>query len=80
LPGGGKFTDIVSFKDVLMAGHRDQLARCLTEKLLTYSMGRTLEPADDPYVEQIVAALKQRGGGLRDLVVLVAGSEPFRRK
>jgi hypothetical protein len=80
LPGGEKFTDIVSFKNVLLAGHRDQFARCLTEKLLTYAMGRTLEPADDAYVDQIVAALKKRDGGLRDLVGLVAESEPFRRK
>jgi hypothetical protein len=80
LTGGEKFADIVSFKDALLARHRDQFARCLTEKLLTYGMGRTLEPADGPYVDEIVAALKQRGGGLRDLVVLVAGSEPFRRK
>jgi hypothetical protein len=80
LNGGESFKNVVSFKDALLAGHRDQFARCLTEKLLTYSMGRTLEPADGAYVDSIVAALKKRGGGLRDLIVLVAGSEPFRRK
>jgi hypothetical protein len=80
LSGSETFTDIVSFKDVLLRGHRDQFARCLTEKLLTYSMGRTLEPADSPQIDRIVAALKERGGGLRDLLLLVISSEPFHRK
>jgi hypothetical protein len=31
-------------------------------------------------VERIVAALKERGGGLRDLVLLVVESQPFGRK
>ena len=80
LPRGEAFNGIVTFKDVLLRGYRDQFARCLTEKLLAYSTGRTLEAADDEQVSRIVAALKQRGGGFRDLVMLVIESEPFRRK
>ena len=80
LSNGESFKEIVSFKQTLLRSHRDQFARCLTEKLLTYSTGRNIEPADGEHVDRIVAELKQRGGGLRDLVLLVAESEPFRRK
>jgi len=80
LAAGEAFNGIVSFKDVLLRSHRDQFARCLTEKLLAYSTGRTIEEADGEQVDRIVASLKQRGGGLRDLVLLVIESEPFRRK
>ena len=80
LPGGEAFNGIVSFKEVLLRSHRDQFARCLTGKLLEYSTGRTLEAADDEQVSRIVAGLKERGGGLRDLVMMVVESEAFRRK
>lgn len=74
------FRDVVSFKDVLLTKQRDAFARCLTEKLLVYAMGRTLEPSDAKGVDQIVASLKQRGGGLRELVLLVVESDAFLRK
>jgi hypothetical protein len=80
IPGGESFNDIVAFKEALLRSHRDQFARCLTEKLLTYSTGRSMEPGDIEQVNRIVAELKKRGGGLRDLVLLVIESEPFRRK
>ncbi|HTM51680.1 MAG TPA: DUF1592 domain-containing protein [Bryobacteraceae bacterium] len=80
LAAGEQFKDVVSFKDVLLRNHRGQFARCLTEKLLAYAMGRKLEPADGPQVDRIVRTLDQEKGGLRDLVLLIAGSEPFRTK
>ena len=76
---GNKFDGIASFKKVLM-DKKDQFAHCLTEKLLTYATGRTLEATDRPEVERIVNELKARGYGLKDLVMLVATSEPFLTK
>ena len=76
---GSKFDGIASFKKVLM-DKKDQFAQCLTEKLLTYATGRTLEATDRPEVERIVNELKARGYGLKDLVMLVATSEPFLTK
>ena len=80
LPGGERFTGIETFKALLLQNHRQQFARCLTEKLLTYSMGRQLEPADGRQVEKVVAEVAKQGGGLRDLVLEVIASDPFRRK
>ena len=76
---GSKFDGIVSFKKILM-DKKDQFAQCLTEKMLIYATGRTMEATDRPEVERIVNELKDRGYGLKDLVMLVATSEPFLTK
>jgi mono/diheme cytochrome c family protein len=79
LSDGQAFSDIVGFK-ALLAARSDQFARCLTEKLLAYSLGRTLAPADRPHVDWITNEAKAKGFGLKDLVLRVVGSEPFRQK
>ena len=76
---GQMFDGIVSFKKIMME-KKDQFAHCLTEKMLTYATGRTLEATDRPEVDRIVNELKGQGYGLMDLVVLVAMSEPFLTK
>ncbi len=79
LSDGQEFADVVGLKK-LLASRTDQFARCLTEKLLAYSIGRTLEAADRPEVERIVAEAKVKGYGLKDLIVLVVQSEAFGAK
>lgn len=79
LPDGQKFADVVELKK-LLSGRVDQFAQCLSEKLLAYSLGRTLSPADRPHVDRIVAEAKAKGFGLADLVLLVVQSQPFRAK
>jgi cytochrome c553 len=79
LPDGQKFTDVVELKK-LLSGRVDRFAHCLSEKLLAYSLGRTLTPADRPQVDRIVAESKAKGFGLADLVLLVVQSPPFQQK
>lgn len=79
LPDGRQFDDIVGLKDLLLE-RSDQFSRCLAEKLLTYALGRTLEPADRGQVDELIAKLNQRGGGLQDLLLLVVESQAFRTK
>jgi hypothetical protein len=78
-PDGQEFADIVGLKALLTA-RVDPFARCLTEKLLAYSLGRTLEAGDRPHVDRIVADAKAKGYGLKDLLLLIAQSEPFQTK
>lgn len=79
LPDGSTFEDVIGLKKIL-AAKQDQFARCLTEKMLAYSMGRTLSIADRPHIDRIVADLKRDGNGLQDLVLQIIASEPFRTK
>ena len=76
---GTYFATFAEFKEIL-TGKKEQFAHCLTEKMLTYATGRTLEATDEPEIERIVHSLKEQGYGLKDLVSLVAASEPFLTK
>jgi hypothetical protein len=77
LPTGEVFADIAELKHLLVK-QKTQFAHCLTEKLLTYGLGRKVGFQDRPVVEGIVDELAARGNGLRDLVELVVLSEAFR--
>jgi mono/diheme cytochrome c family protein len=79
LGDGQAFSDVTGFK-ALLAARTDQFARCLTEKLLAYSLGRTIAPADRPHVDRMVIEAKEKGLGFKDLVLLVVQSEPFKNK
>ncbi len=78
-PDGGEFRDIVGFKK-LLAEHKDQFTRCLTEKLLTYATGRRLTIADRRHVDEITRQAREASYGLADLVSLVVRSEAFQSK
>jgi hypothetical protein len=51
--------------------------RCLTEKLLTYGIGRGMEYYDRAAIEKIARKVSQKGKGLEDLIVEVVVSTPF---
>ena len=53
-------------------------ARCLTEKMLTYALGRGLEYYDKRAVDAITAAVAKGDYKLSLLVAEIARSEPFR--
>lgn len=79
LPSGETFDDEQSLKKLLLA-RKDRFAEALTEKLMTYATGRRMTFRDDAEIKRIAAALKANGYGLRDLIVLVANSETFKRR
>ncbi len=79
LPNGQSFENVAELKTIL-SDRIDQFSRCLTEKLLAYSMGRVIEISDRPEIDRIVAELDERGNGLEDLVLLVVESDAFLTK
>tara|TARA_R110002049_G_scaffold4601_5_gene32234 strand:- start:325606 stop:328182 length:2577 start_codon:yes stop_codon:yes gene_type:complete len=79
LPDGQSFRDVAEFK-VILGQRRDQFARCLTEKLFTYAMGRTLEVTDRPHIDSVVAQLDNQNRGLKTLVQNIVASELFQTK
>ena len=58
----------------------EQFSVALVTKVLAYAAGRTMEAADRPEVERIARELERRGGGMRDLIVLMTMSDTFRAK
>lgn len=75
---GKKFEDIRAFKK-LLARDQDQITRGLTQKLLTYAIGRRVGFSDRPHVEAIVRKVRGQDYGFRSLVHEVVQSELFQR-
>jgi hypothetical protein len=73
---GKPFSDIRDYKRLLLQ-ETDQVARCLTEKLMTYALGRGLGFSDRPGIDAIVAKLKTKNNGLRSLIHEIVQSESF---
>jgi hypothetical protein len=79
LADGQKFRDIDEFKQLLLKD-KDQLARNLTERLVTYATGAAPQPADQPEIDAIVGRIRDRGYGLRRLVQEIVESKLFQHK
>jgi len=76
LPNGASFLNAKELKDVLLRD-KDQFVQCLTEKLLTYSIGRGLERYDKPVVRSISRDLAANSYHFSALVMGIVNSGPF---
>jgi hypothetical protein len=79
LPDGRGFKNIDEFKQLLLKDP-DQLARALTEKLLTYATGGAPGSVDRSEVEALVRGARAKNYGFRSLVHDVVQSPLFRNK
>ena len=77
LPDGTAFDGITDLKQILK-DRKQQFVRCLTEKMLTYALGRGLEYYDRPTIDRIVAQLEVEGYRSSALITEIAKSDPFR--
>jgi hypothetical protein len=77
---GESFTNVNELKHILATNHRVDFYRTLTEKLLTYALGRGLEYYDVETVDQIVARLEEQNGRFSALLYGVIESAPFQRR
>lgn len=77
LPDGTAFDGIADLKQILK-DRKQQFVRCLTEKMLTYALGRGLEYYDRPTIDRIVAQLEVEGYRSSALITEIAKSDPFR--
>jgi hypothetical protein len=77
---GEPFHDIRDLKQILKERHRLDFYRCLTEKLLTYALGRGLDYNDVETVDQIVEQMDREGGRYSALLMGVIESAPFQKR
>ena len=77
LPDGTSFENISDLKEILM-NRKTQFARCLTEKMLIYALGRGLEYYDRPTIERIVTELETNDYKFSVLITEIVKSDPFR--
>jgi hypothetical protein len=77
---GEPFQDIRDLKKILARERRLDFYRCLTEKMLTYALGRGLEYYDVQTIDQIVDQLVQADGRSSALLLGVVQSAPFQNR
>jgi hypothetical protein len=77
---GEEFNDIREVKRALVQNHRRDFYQCLTEKLLTYALGRGLEYYDVETVDRIVEQLEKNEGRFSSLLTGVIDSAPFQKR
>lgn len=77
---GESFRDIRELKRIFATTHRRDFYYCLSEKLLTYALGRGLEPYDVVTLDQLVAKLEASGGRPSALLHGIVDSAPFQQR
>lgn len=79
LPDGRKFNGLEEFKKLLLA-NPEQIARCLTEKLMTYATGQPVGQGDQQAIQAILAEAAKSDYGFRTIVHQVVESKLFLTK
>lgn len=77
LATGASFSGPMELQEFIAEKKLSAFTRCLTEKLLTYGIGRGMEYYDRVAIEKIARKVSREGKGLGDLIIEVVGSAPF---
>jgi Protein of unknown function (DUF1592)/Protein of unknown function (DUF1588)/Protein of unknown function (DUF1585)/Protein of unknown function (DUF1587)/Protein of unknown function (DUF1595)/Ca-dependent carbohydrate-binding module xylan-binding len=80
LPDGSTVNGVEQLRQSLLTKNKEQFARCVTEKMLTYALGRGLEYYDKCAVDKIVVALRKNDYQLSTLIIEIVKSDPFQKK
>ena len=76
LPDGRAFDGVAEMRDTL-AGDPRQFVTTVTEKLMTYALGRGLDHRDMPTLRRIVRAAADDGYRFQTVVLGIVTSDPF---
>jgi mono/diheme cytochrome c family protein len=79
LPGAGEFHGVTGLEDALLS-RPDLFAATLTEKLLTFALGRGVEHYDAPAVRKIVREAGKNGYRFSSLILGIVKSVPFQMR
>jgi hypothetical protein len=80
LPDGQGFDGPAALRKILMTTARDDFARCLTQKMLTFALGRGLERYDHCAVDKMIKSLADNDFRFSTLVLEIAHSDPFQKR
>ena len=76
LPDGRAFADAAQMRQAL-AGDAERFVTTVTEKLMTYALGRGLGPSDMPALRRIVRDAAADGYRFQSVVLGIVNSDPF---
>ena len=76
LPDGSRFNGVTGLEDALLK-HPELFVGTLTEKLLTFALGRGMSENDAPAVRRIVRDAQRDGNHFSSIVLGIVKSSPF---
>jgi len=76
---GETFDSVRDLKKILVTKHSLDFYRCLTDKFLTYAVGRGMEYYDTETIDKIVGQLVRENGRFSALLTGVIESAPFQK-
>jgi len=76
---GETFNSVNELKQILATGHRRDFYRTLTDKLMTYALGRGTEYYDVETIDGIVRSMEKDDGKFSALLMGVIESAPFQK-
>jgi hypothetical protein len=80
LVSGENFNGAAELKAILSEQKKDEFVRCLSEKMLTYALGRGLEYYDKCAVDEISAKLRRSDYKFSALIMSIVQSTPFQKR
>ena len=79
LPDGSKFNGPSALKQILK-NKKTLFAQCLSQKMMTYALGRGVERIDKCTIDTIVQTTAKNGYRFSSLVTAIIESDPFRKQ
>ena len=79
LPNGKHFDGPAELEDILVS-NKDAFTMALTEKMLTYALGRGLESYDRPAIKRIADQVAKDKYHMSSLILGIVNSVPFRER
>jgi len=77
---GETFNNARELSKVLATSRHRDFHRAVTEKMMTYAIGRGIEYFDAPTIDQIVAGAESRGATLKEILFGIVESAPFQKR
>ena len=80
MPNGKSFQTAAEMRAVLEGNSMPQITRCLTEKVMTYALGRGMQDYDSRTINQITKKVEADGQHFQTLIYEVVRSLPFQSR
>ncbi len=80
LTTGQKFTGAQDLASIFLADRRDTLLRNIVKKMMTYALGRGIEPYDRPAVDAVLASMAREVNSFQSLILGISESQPFQKR
>ena len=80
LVSGETFSNPAALKAILRESKRPEFLHCLTEKMLTYALGRGVEYYDVCAIDKAIEGMEKSNYSFQSLVVEIVNSAPFQKR